>query len=111
VPIFILERVRRHLSRLGTFRRSASGSGIASTISNGNAAMALTVITGIGACLGFYGRSKGVPCTTHFHTDEHSPSSARNRCVQRMHKAALSPKLIVSGTASDVSRQHRPKHS
>ena len=27
--------------------------------------MALTVITGIGACLGFYGRSKGAPLTTY----------------------------------------------
>ena len=57
--------------------------------------MALTVITGIGACLGFYGGSKGAPLSTYFHTDEHLTFVGAELLRQSTHKAALSPKFFV----------------
>lgn len=58
--------------------------------------IALAIITGIGACLRFYGLSKGAPYH-HFHIDEHFVFVGADLLRQGMREAALSQKFFMYG--------------
>src|SRR6476659_6839504 len=59
--------------------------------------IALAIITGAGACLRFYGLSKGAPYH-HFHIDEHFVFAGADLLRQSMSKAAESQKFFMYGT-------------
>src|SRR4029450_2719426 len=58
--------------------------------------IALAIITGAGACLRFYGLSKGAPYH-HFHIDEHFVFAGADLLRQSMSKAAESQKFFMYG--------------
>jgi len=58
--------------------------------------IALAIITGVGACLRFYGLSKGAPYH-HFHIDEHFVFVGADLLRQSMSKAAESQKFFMYG--------------
>jgi hypothetical protein len=58
--------------------------------------IALAIITGLGACLRFYGLSKGAPYH-HFHIDEHFVFAGADLLRQGMSKAAESQKFFMYG--------------
>ena len=58
--------------------------------------IALAIITGVGACLRFYGLSKGAPYH-HFHIDEHFVFAGADLLRQSMSKAAESQKFFMYG--------------
>ena len=58
--------------------------------------IALAIITGVGACLRFYGLSKGAPYH-HFHIDEHFVFAGADLLRQSMSAAAESQKFFMYG--------------
>lgn len=58
--------------------------------------LALAIITGVGACLRFYGLSKGAPYH-HFHIDEHFVFVGADLLRKGMRDAAMSPKFFMYG--------------
>ena len=58
--------------------------------------IALAIITAVGACLRFYGLSKGAPYH-HFHIDEHFVFVGADQLRDSMRKAAESPKFFMYG--------------